>query len=457
MNNRFTSLQKLALLAASMLAVFVLASCGDETITRSEQETLGVTFVASGASLRECTSGGAGKLAFVADSGKAYYCDGKEWNNLDGTDGKDGSRGKNGADGEDGLDGADGYAGSSCEVSLDGFVYTVVCNSDTVVIDLEIEAPSTCSIVADDTSYVLVCGNDSVHVMQGVAGKNGKGCTTTKDRNGVVTRTCGDDTEKFYSGVCGDTYYDPAGDFFCQGIQLYPKCGGLVYDVRTQKCENDSIYAPCGDGYVNLATGFCEADSVYALCGGVRYDIVNQRCSNDSLYTICGESEFYAPEYTCENNMIRGTYTNDEGDEFKTVVIDSLEWMSEDLLWQGKVDYDYEIAVTLCKDGWQLPSQARISGLIDRVYQCEFVNGMRSEISYPEDGADLIVLGAVGWWGEIETKDYLGFSAGPLLVDPFEFRMWKENGLFSVSENGMVEREDYHEWATVRCVRERLR
>lgn len=123
---------------ALAMVAFGLSACGDE-VTNITQ--VGIQQVAAGEKMGECNDKNVGEMIFVTDSAAVYYCDGSDWQTLNGKDGVDGKDGADGKDGENGANGSNGENGSSGS------------------------AGAGCSVEEIDNGYKIVCGGDSVGVV----------------------------------------------------------------------------------------------------------------------------------------------------------------------------------------------------------------------------------------------------------------------------------------------------
>lgn len=103
-----------------------LSACGDE-VTNSYQT--GISVLEAGKKLEKCADDLVGEMVFVKDSAAVYYCDGNDWQTLNGKDGKDG---ENGSVGEPGENGSNGSAGDGCAVEAIEGGYKIICGGDSV-------------------------------------------------------------------------------------------------------------------------------------------------------------------------------------------------------------------------------------------------------------------------------------------------------------------------------------
>jgi uncharacterized protein (TIGR02145 family) len=192
----------------------------------------------------------------------------------------------------------------------------------------------------------------------------------------------------------------------------------------------------------------------YYICGGAKYDPAVQKCDkDDSLLNPCGDA-WYKPtpsEYCFEGQVKEKEIFIDsrDGREYKIVAIDTQTWMAENLNYAaygskcGGTDgslhstthfydestetcdkygrlYDWATAMTVCPEGWHLPSDEEWTLLTDYAGGDSIAGRKLKATSgwivrdmmctpfgrIPPSGADYISCGING------TDDY-GFSALP--------------------------------------------
>ena len=126
-----------------------------------------------------CDSTSIGKKIFVIDSAATFFCDGRDWILLKGSDG---DQGPVGSEGKKGATGDKGVAGDSAQFTGD-------------------TGPDGEKGERGDSSNV--------------------NCGIARDSAGVVVFKCSDGKEsKIYTALCGDSAYDPM-DYFCLNGSLY--------------------------------------------------------------------------------------------------------------------------------------------------------------------------------------------------------------------------------------------
>ena len=258
-------------------AVLFFAACGDENTT--VVATSDAEKVMAFKDLDDCDSAIVGKLVYVKDSVKAFICTDDGWaamsgavveNGSDGSDGKDGKDGKAGKDGKNGTDGKDG---SSCTVKAIKGGYKVLCGGDSVGVLMNgAKGESGAQGIqgeAGESAFELSGFEGTLDEwIESLKGENGTSCNIENDEDGAVTIKCGTGkkavTTTLYKAVCGDAPYDPDGDKFCYGVELYDKCGSpkAAYNPDNQFCakfadDAEQIYkkvtiAPVGTGYFEI-------------------------------------------------------------------------------------------------------------------------------------------------------------------------------------------------------------
>lgn len=245
-----------------MLLVFV--ACGEGkivSVTTTENHPRGMDYIAAGDSMPKCNDSTAGTLLLSGDSNKVLFCNGDNWRGLNGrngTNGKDGIDGTNGTNGSDAIDGQDG---DFCWAELKDSIYNVFCGEDTVSINLNIHTPNTCTTETfGDSAFSFICGKDSIYITANKPGKPGEDCYEANGDEGIFYIICGTDSTTHYRGICGETPYNPEGDKFCAGINLFEKCNGKVYDPKVVKCVDGSIKAICGETTYDPLTEICLPD-----------------------------------------------------------------------------------------------------------------------------------------------------------------------------------------------------
>ncbi len=336
----------LGAMSAACVSLLLMA-CGDENTTQVTEvtETTGMEVVAAGDSLPECDEDNVGKMLFVTDSAKVYYCADGEWASLKGADGKNGTNGESGAsctaealsdstgynvicdgdtvgtilNGDKGDKGNDGAAGTSCtaEALEDGSGYNVVCGGDTVGTILNGDkgdkgdkgTSCTAEALEDGSGYNVICDGDTVGTV--LNGTDGASCSMEDNGDGTVTISCGEGeaavSTTLYKAMCGTTPYDPANGF-CYADSVYNFCDGSSYNPSTYFCYEDSLYS-CGGAPYDPSKGFCYADSLYNKCGTDSYDPSSQFCYADSVYNFCDGSSYNPSLQYCDAGEVKDLET----------------------------------------------------------------------------------------------------------------------------------------------------
>ena len=312
-------MKKLASLLS--LAFLVIVGCGEDekNFTRVD-EKVGFEVAAHMDGLTKCDSQHVAALTFVKDSSKVFFCDGDHWISVDGKDGKKG---------------VDGKAGSTCSATKEGSVHTIVCGHDTARVDTRVKTPSSCKTTEnEDGTTTLTCGDKSATTIIGKDGGDGEPCTFIDNGDFTMTMACGDVNVLLYGDICGDSLFDPEV-YFCNGVTLYKKCGGLVYDPRYQDCsDSGTVLEFCGTQKTpyDPAKQFCyQQKSVRDLCGGEEYHSSKVFCYNDKLFPTCGGTRYDGDVYHCEvNSLVMGSVMDKDSNVYRTLVLGGeMEWMIE--------------------------------------------------------------------------------------------------------------------------------
>lgn len=221
-----------------------LCSCGSESESVNDSYHENAFVYADSVAFGKvvCDSSLEGRLVFVREESKIYYCARDSWHSLSGADGKDGADGVDGADGRFGSRGKNGLDGTECSIYsfVEGFV--LVCGETSAEIRLNMAVPDSCSVKPDGLgAYRLTCGDQSFTVNRGVPGDSGVGCEQSNLGNGYVRLVCGLDTLITAKAFCGGEAYDPEGGQFCYEGSLVDRCDGRVYDIVTQDCIEGNV------------------------------------------------------------------------------------------------------------------------------------------------------------------------------------------------------------------------
>lgn len=298
---RFGVVLSLAIVALTLIA------CGEDSETVRVTDRYTLDMLGAGVSLTEerCDSARMGQLLYVGDSSSIYYCTGKVWKKINGSDGRDGRDGKDGVDGTDGKRGKYGTSGNEC--SIDGFSegFVLGCGATKAVVRYNFELPDTCSIkLVADSSYVLACGDENVTLIQGPQGAQGASCVQTDIGEGRVKLVCGNDSVTTYKAQCGETPFDPDGSQFCYGDTLVERCNMHIYDIQKQFCYGDTLVNLCAGNAYELNVQFCYNDSLVDFCGGKAYDLKAKFCYNDSLVNLCGGKSYDIKQQFCSGGTL---------------------------------------------------------------------------------------------------------------------------------------------------------
>ena len=353
-------------LSALLLSAVALIACGGDTETVRVTDRYTLDMLGKGISLTEenCDSARMGQLLYVSDSTGIFYCTGKAWKKVNGTDGKDGLDGEDGEDGVDGKKGENGTSGTDCfiEEFADGVV--LGCGATKAVVRYNFEIPDTCRIALQpDSSYALICGKDTATIVHGPQGDAGDACKQVDIGGGQVRLICDQDSVTLFRAACGETPFDPDGSLFCYGDSLVERCNTQVYDVKKQFCHNDSIID---------------------FCAGLYYDFDNQFCDqrNGKLYrfTVIGEAtwmmqnlDYRVPNSFCQDSLRDDSlYCVDEqvaGEEYEPIGR-YYPWSVAMALPETECGFGHKCpGLTyphqgICPDGWHLPDTTDWAALI---------------------------------------------------------------------------------------------
>ena len=163
--------------------------------------------------------------ALKDSSGFELYCGDEYVGTLkNGEDGAKGDKGDAGDKGDTGAPGENGRNGLNGENGLSAYE------------------------IAKAGGYIGT-EEDWIESLKGDPGDPGTNCEIVNDEGNIVELKCGTQTTTLYKAMCGATPYDPDGDKFCYGVNLYDKCGKskATYNADNQFCakfsdESEQIY-----------------------------------------------------------------------------------------------------------------------------------------------------------------------------------------------------------------------
>jgi uncharacterized protein (TIGR02145 family) len=238
-------------------------------------------------------------------------------------------------------------------------------------------------------------------------------------------------------GCCNNSIFS-LGSRFCYEEKLYPKCDGMEYNPSAQLCNDGELsLAMCGGTPYNPLLRFCYNGTLVDKCGGTAYDIATQFCyGNSKIGNLCGinpQKSYNLDLYECKPQanpngifLKAGITDSRDGKSYSAVLMGTQTWMAKNLNYAatnskcysnqennctqyGRL-YNWATAMTVCPDGWHLPSDDEWNALM------KFVNPSCSENSdCANAGAN---LKATDGWNSYNgnsgngTDDY-GFSALP--------------------------------------------
>ena len=160
-------------------------------------------------------------------------------------------------------------------------------------------------------------------------------------------------------------------------------------------------------------TGFVGADDLYySFTESCTYTIVRPGFSKETSITNYTVTDFPATD-------------GRDGRKYYTVYLGKLEWMRQNLAWEGAgvpykdcaamTDifgryYTWEEAQTACPDGWRLPTDAEWTALSEGAEAGKDIPGLAGKVM-----ADLYFNGTKMWeyWREVKITDELLLSAMP--------------------------------------------
>lgn len=159
------------------------------------------------------------------------------------------------------------------------------------------------------------------------------------------------------------------------------------------RCLSD--ISSCGSTTYNNRTHFCQNNTVYPLCRGRKYDSGTYVCKNQQLHSIATDSIYKYSWVWLSSKKEYGLFQDPRDMQFyKTIVIDSLVWMAENLNYASTgsvcfendstycdlygrlytvdqarngepIPQDYETTIQgICPDGWRLPTAREFRAVI---------------------------------------------------------------------------------------------
>jgi uncharacterized protein (TIGR02145 family) len=167
------------------------------------------------------------------------------------------------------------------------------------------------------------------------------------------------------------------------------------------RCLSDT--SSCGSAIYNNRTHFCQKSIVYPLCRGRKYDAGKYTCRDQQLYNIATDSIYKYSWVWLNPEKEYGLFQDPRDNQFyKTIVIDSLVWMAENLNYasEGSACFEndsmycdlygrlytadqarngqskpqgYRVIQGVCPDGWRLPTSEEFRAVIDGKYPEETI------------------------------------------------------------------------------------
>ena len=214
------------------------------------------------------------------------------------------------------------------------------------------------------------------------------------------------------NGGTDENYWTTTHDYhrYSTGMMLklnpYPtskfRCGQSADNVCFLNAEPDtklsvrclSNISSCGSTTFNNRTHFCQNNTVYPLCRGRNYDAGKYICKEQQLYSIATDSIYKNSWVWLNPEKEYGLFQDPRDKQFyKTIVIDSLVWMAENLNYasEGSVCFendsmycdlygrlyttdqarngelepnDYKNVQGICPEGWRLPTSQELEDVI---------------------------------------------------------------------------------------------
>jgi len=476
--NRVLLLQRFAFAASVLLAFALIFSCSDGNAGDNSQDVRGdlssgdssssVRGSSNSLALRKCDDIFNPNTDFCYDGVIYSRCNGMEYNPTTHIcTGTIATRAKCG--------GADynPLTQSCCNNVYTFDLSTQGCCNNVNIFDLSTQR---CGANAIETK----CGN-------GWYNERSQGCCNNVNIFDLSTQRCGAnaiETKCGYDWLNGTSWYNERSQGCCTNGNIFDlstqrcevgtvetKCGSSWYNETSQGCCNNvkifnlSTQGCCNNGNIfDLSTQRCGANAIETKCENGWYNEENQRCyENGEIVDRCGiNPQPYDPSlYECKptinpNGIFLKTPEFYEGESYEAVLIGTQVWMAKNLNYDAEgslclVDektgtqcgtcfvettglhcisygrlYDRVTALTVCPEGWHLPSNAEWEALITAVGGKEMparklkatrgwnnnsgtdaygFSGYASGIKNPNDR--VTEVGIYGyWWTSTEFENY---------------------------------------------------
>lgn len=220
--------------------------------------------------------------------------------------------------------------------------------------------------------------------LKGDPGDPGTNCEIVNDEGNVVELKCGTQTTTLYKAMCGATPYDPDGDKFCYGVNLYDKCGKskATYNADNQFCAKFSD----------------ESKQVYKMTTikGVGYS-ETWMAENLNYETATGSYCYGDEEDNCKEYGRLYTWATAVGKS------------EEECGYGVKCNLDTGKVRGVCPEGWHLPDTTEWNALFNAVGGKETAGTMlKSTEGWKNngDGSDAYSFSALPAGGRYGNGDY---------------------------------------------------